>query len=210
MQPIQAIICFNGGSAGDLIKKLSLLCYDVDLGIVQEDGLVKLPQYFKNFFTNVWKENSDINKIDWNQVSVIENSHYYLDCFREISQRLYFIDYKDNITTTILSEFIRKRNNNTLENFVAQHIHSLPAELQSKVNVTNCIKIFEIQWLKNIKSWRANPNLTAIDFYDILKRDTALKVVENITGNKIKDIDKFDSIYSYWAERNSTFIQLAG
>jgi hypothetical protein len=209
MQPIQAIICFNGGSAGDLVKKLALLCYDIDVGNIQDLGITVLPQQFKNFFSNCQTHNLDINNLNWEKVFPIENSHYYFDCFEKISKRLFFIDYNDSINSTILSEYIRKRNNGDIEHFLRQHIHSLPVELQHKVNPSNCLKAFEILWLKNIHQWRSNAKLIPINFYDILQRNTALAVAETVAGSKVKDIKKFDSIYNQWIERNSVFAELS-
>lgn len=208
MQHIQAIICFNGGSVGDLVKKLSLLCYDIETGIVNDSGMVDLPQYFKIFFKSVWDNKRQYKQINWNKIFPIENSHYYFEYYNDIAKNVYYIDYEDSVNPVILSEFLRKRFNHDWQLFLGRHIKSLPLALQDKVNESNYQQVFEIQWLKNLRGWRANPKLQPINFYDLLQRDTMISVVERITERNILDINKFDSIYAKWAENNSTFLKL--
>lgn len=208
MQSIQAIICYNGGSAGDLIKKLALLCHNVDTGTVHDNGMVTLSQYFKQFFIEAYYKNTKLNNINWTQISKIENSHFYSDQFVEIAQRLYFIDYPEDINSVILSEYVRKRHCGSWTKFLEMNIGTLPEVVRDKVNLSNCQQVFEIQWLKNIKSWRQNTMLKPIQFYDLLKKETILSVIEEVSGSNVKNMDRFDDVYTKWLETNSVFVEL--
>ena len=209
MQRIQSLICFNGGSAGDLLKALCLLTWNLDLSIVKQPGRIDFnSQYFKMFCEDIWNKKYCIDDIDWNLVCPVENSHYYLPFYKEVAEKLYYINYNDSANCVILKEYLRKRHNNDWAHFLDRHIESIPVELQHHINHDNCQRVFEIQWIKNLKSWRSNTNLMPIEFVDMLDRNRMLDLVQTITDKKLHNTDMFDNIYQNWKDNNSVLVEL--
>lgn len=209
MHRIQSIICFNGGSAGDLLKALCLLAWDLDVSKLDPNGRIEFDShYFKIFCKNVYLGQCQVNDIDWGCVFPVENSHFYLSCYTDIAKKLYYIDYDDAINPVILNEYVRKRHRNSWSHFLDYNTNFIPASLQKHVNSENCQQVFEINWMKNLKSWRANSNLMPIEFKDLLDRNHILDVVQTITDKKFNDITAFDKVYTEWKNNNSILLEL--
>lgn len=209
MHRIQSIICFNGGSAGDFLKALCLLAWDLDVSELDQNGRIEFENhYFKKFCEGVYRKNNVIENINWNSVFPVENSHFYLPCFIDLANKLYYINYDDAINPVILNEYLKKRHRNSWSHFYDYHINFIPDKLQKHVNSENCQQVFEINWIKNLKGWRSNPNLLPIELTDLLNRNQALNIVQTITDKKFNDTTLFDKVYTAWKNNNSTLCEL--
>jgi len=210
MQRIQSIICFNGGSAGDLLKALCLSAWNLDLSAVDLTGRVDFKnRYFKAYSKSIWNKKCLSDDIKWDLMCPVENTHFYLPFYTDIAKKLYYINYNESINHVILKEYLRKRHENNWTLFFDYHIDSIPVKLQEYVNHENCQTVFEIQWIKNLKSWRSNRNLVPIEFTDMLDRHRMLEIVQTITDKCIDNIELFDKIYLNWKNNNSVLIGLS-
>lgn len=209
MHRIQSIICFNGGSAGDLVKALCLLAWDLDISQQDSNGRIEFDShYFKHFCKNVYLGTHRIEHIEWDQVWPVENSHFYLPCYAQLAKKLYYINYDDAVNPVILNEYLRKRHKNNWAHFLDYHKNFIPVSLQKHVNDQNCQQVFEINWIKNLKAWRGNSNLMRIEFADLLDRNKILQVVQSITDTQFQDTTAFDKVYQSWQEKNSRLFEL--
>ena len=211
MQRIQSIICFNGGSAGDFLKALCLLAWDLDISTLDHNGRVEFEDhYFKKFCKNIYNKTDalSIEQIDWDLVYPVENSHFYLPCYTDLAKKLYYINYADSANPVILNEYLRKRHRNSWAHFLDYHIEFIPTKLQKHVNEQNCQQVFEINWMKNLKAWRSNTDLLPVEFKDLLDRNQILDIVQTITDKKINDTVAFDRLYLSWKNNNSRLIEL--
>lgn len=210
MRHIRAVICFNGGSAGDLLKALCLLAWNQNVSVVKQSGRIDFQStpYFMIFTENLWHRKCSVNDLDFSQVYPVENSHYYLPLYSDIAEKIYFIDYDASINSVIFNQYLSKRYQNNWNEFLKRHLDSVPIKLQNYVDSDTQNRMFEIQWMKNLKHWRSNSNLERIPFMDLLSRNRMLDLQQTITGVKNTNLDKFDRIYSTWQNNNSTLMKL--
>jgi hypothetical protein len=207
MPVIQAIICFNGGSAGDF---LAGICSEQLLGVapykIFNNGLAELSHKFKNA-TEVNYYSSDA-LVDLSKAMPVENTHYYLDYYPQIAQKLFYINYPDEISQDIVNIFMFKRFANDTErmsNFMKQ---SYTGPMRSKLNASNIIDACKINWTKNIRSWRNNPLLEPLHLRDLFDRSTFYNMVETVCQCKIKDYGTLSAGYDSWISKNDRLRQL--
>jgi hypothetical protein len=74
--------------------------------------------------------------------------------------------------------------------------------------VYNIVDILNVQWLKNIKAWRENSNLSAIKLEDFFNKTAVEKIVKMLINRDISDQPRFDEIYKTWIGKNSKLMQL--
>lgn len=206
-KPISSIICFNGGSGGDILLTLCLTQFDVNFRYRFEDqGYLELKdQYFKEISKQIFYKNFLFDNIDYSKLRPIENTHYVLDFYKDISNKIFFIDYPDSMQHKILSRYIEKRFNNDWSKFINSAKQSLPKYAQNKLTTENCAKIFNIQWEKNLESWRNNSQMIAINLLDFSTSEKMQTVIEKIIGKSIESKQIFDKIYLPWQEKNKDF-----
>lgn len=207
MRPIQAIICFNGGSAGDF---LTGICSEQLSGLptytITNTGMAELSHKFKNA-TEVNYHSSDA-WVDLSNAMPIENTHYYLDYYPQIAQKLFYIDYPDKISQDIVNIFMFKRFANDTERMANFMKQSYTDSMRSKLNASNIVDACKINWTKNIRSWRKNPLLEPLHLRDLFDRSTFYNMVETICQCKIKNYKTLSTGYNNWLEKNDRLKQL--
>ena len=207
MQTIQAIICFNGGSAGDF---LAGICSEQLLGVapykIFNNGLAELSSKFKNT-TAVDYYNNDMS-VDLSNAMPIENTHFYLDYYTKIARKLFYIDYPDAISRDIVNIYMFKRFANDPELMADFVKKSYTEPMRAKLNVTNVIDACKINWIKNIKSWRNNTQLEPVYLQDMVNRSTFYNIVETVCQCKIKDYGTLSAGYDNWISKNDRLRQL--
>lgn len=202
--PISAIICFNAGSAGDLLLALCLsqlnLSYDCFL---DTNGAINLKkQYFKEITKQIYYKHNTPTDIDYNKVNPIENTHYYLDLYTNIAEQIYFIDYPDHYQFKILESFKKKRHQDSWLNFLEYNKNSLPKFAQQKVTINNVVEIFSKRWNRNLIGWRANSHMIPINFLDFFNTTKMQNIVEKIINQPIIYNEVFQTTYQSWLEKN--------
>ena len=207
MQTIQAIICFNGGSAGDF---LAGICSDQLLGssayTIRNNGVVELSSTFKHI-TKADYFNSNAS-VDSSNTLPVENTHYYLDYYPKIAHKLYYIDYKDAMSRDIVDIFLFKRFANDRVRMADFMKSSYTEPIQSKLNASNIVDACEINWTKNIRSWRNNTLLEPLYLQDLFDRSIFYNIVETVCQCKVKDYEKLAAGYDLWISKNNRLRQL--
>jgi hypothetical protein len=125
-----------------------------------------------------------------------------------LANKIYYINYADNINSTILQTYIDKRHAGNIESFFNKHSNSIPDSIRKNLHVDNVKQVFEILWLKNLKSWQQNLTLEPInlqDFFDIKKMR---QIVEQLTQSSIVNEELFLSTYQTWIQKNKNLQQL--
>ena len=201
-------MCFNGGSAGDF---LIVLCapQNNNLYYVDLNGCVQISNYyFKNMTEKIYKNTSTVDDLDTSKLLKVENSHFYHKFYNDLANKIYYINYADNINSTILQTYIDKRHAGNIESFFNKHSNSIPDSIRKNLHVDNVKQVFEILWLKNLKSWQQNLTLEPInlqDFFDIKKMR---QIVEQLTQSSIVNEELFLSTYQTWIQKNKNLQQL--
>jgi hypothetical protein len=207
MPTIQAIICFNGVSAGDF---LAGICSEQLLGVtpykIFNNGLAELSHKFKKAAeVNYYSSDASVNV---SNTLPVENTHFYLDYYPQISHKLFYIDYPDAISRDIVNIFMFKRFANDPA-LMADCMKPLyPEPMQSKLNATNVVDACKINWIKNIKSWRNNTLLEPLYLQDLFDRSTFYNMVETVCQCKIKDYGTLSAGYDSWISKNDQLRQL--
>lgn len=207
MQSIQAIICFNGGSAGDFLAGVcSEQLFRAPSYKISNNGTAELSSMFKHI-TKVDYYNKDVS-VDLSDAMPVENTHFYLDYYPQIARKLYYIDYPDEISRDIVKIFMAKRFDNNPEQ-MANFMKQWYAEsLQSKLNANNVVDACKINWTKNVKSWRNNSLLEPLYLRDYFDRSTFYNMVETVCQRKIKNYETLNASYDGWISKNDQLRQL--
>ena len=207
-KPISSIICFNGGTGGDMLLTLCLSQLDSDFNFkLEQQGFLNLKnQYFKETTKKIFCQQLTVSDLDCNKVTPIEHSHYYLDFYTSIAEKIFFIDYKDCMQQSVLERCVEKRYNNDWAQFLMDSKQFLPKFAQDKANEKNCAQLFNIQWKKNLLSWRNNPHMIAINLQEFSNKESMQNIVEKIIGQPLKSAKIFEDIYTDWQEKNKSFL----
>jgi hypothetical protein len=165
-------------------------------------------EYFKSTIEEIYKNNLTTSDIDLFKVQEVENSHYYLPFFNDIANKVYYIDYPDNLNSIILDTYINKRWHGADDAFLNAHITSIPFTLRKNITANNVRKTFEVLWLKHLKIWRTINNIEAINFKDLFNINQTTQLVELLTQKPITNKELFNSTYQTWQRKNQNLIQL--
>jgi hypothetical protein len=210
MVSIQSIICFNAGSAGDLLK---ILCNDQLIQnnnyYLESHGAIQIEnQYFKKISKEIYYKSNTIDDIDFQKCFKIENTHFYLPAYHQITHRVFYIDYPDEYQTNILNAVNIKRHCGDWSVFLKNNLYSIPEPLHSKIKLDNVIEVFNIMWMKNLRGWQNNNLLEPLNFLDFADSTKLQDIVKNICGIKILNHEIFDDIYQRWLEKNSSLFTI--
>jgi hypothetical protein len=207
--PISSIICFNSGSAGDLLLALCLSQLDFqDDYYLDKHGAVNLhTQYFKDITRDIFYGNSTKENMDFTKVRKIENTHYYLDWYPHVCENMYYIDYPENLQYKILETVKKKRHKDSWSNFLQDNKIYLPSYFQEKVTEKDVVNVFVKRWNKNLIGWRSNPLITPISFLDLFEIKKILKIIETINKKPCGDIEIIKKTHAHWLEKNQDLIQ---
>lgn len=205
MRPIKSIIVFNSGTAGDFLTALcwSQLFDSWSLYAQRATGRVWLNNmYFKKTTQAVYQNNQKKFDFDFEKIHPVENSHFWLDCYLDLADRCVFINYPEQIQQNIFEIYLEKVCDNKIQNMINLNIGNQHPYVASKMNVHNTQKIINHHWLKNVRDWRANPALSAIELEDFFTKSKMENIVRQLIGQDILDQQKFDNIYSNWMANN--------
>jgi hypothetical protein len=211
MRHIQSIIVFNSATAGDFLTSLcwSQLNLSTSLYNQQDSGRVLIENsYFKDTTKQMFYNPGSTIEFDCSKIFPVENSHYWIDCYNNIANQCVFINYPDNTQQAIMDIYLEKVFDNNIQKMLDHNLVNLHAYFASKVTVDNIVDILNIQWLKNIKGWKNNPNLEAIELADFFCQKKIEKIVKMLINNSLSDQSRFDKIYKNWISKNSKLMQL--
>jgi hypothetical protein len=199
MHSIQSIICFNGGSAGDLIKGLCLGQYQLE-----STGAVFFKnQYFKDITKKIYYQTASKNDIDIQKICTVDNTHFYMDFYHDLAKQIFYIDYPDHLQSSILTAVNNKRHQGNWQSFLEWALYSIPKPLQAKITADNTIDVFKILWSKNLQGWRKNPRMCPINFVDFFDSDKLKGIIEMVSNTTITNYDFFKHNHQSWLEKNS-------
>jgi len=204
MSAISAIICFNSGSAGDLLRGLCLdqLANTSDYHLDSNGAINLEKQYFKEITKQIYYQQGNQSDIDLTQVTAIENTHYYLNFYPKLTQRIYFINYPDHYQLKILESVKKKRHNNSWENFLEFNRKYLPEFARDRVTIDNAIDVFSRRWQQNLKDWRNTDGMIPIEFTDFFDSKKMQLVVEAVIAGPLTDPVAFLTAHQHWLEKN--------
>lgn len=161
-----------------------------------------IDNYFKAATENIFYGRGSSLDLDFDQMFPVENTHYWNDFYTEISDRCVFIDYPDHAQPYIMNIYLEKVFNNDVQKMLDYNLLRQNSYIASKANINNIKEILNIQWLKNLKSWRQNYNMSSINLADFFDQARLKNIVETLINEKIRDSDRFDSVYNNWCEKN--------
>ena len=219
MCPIQSLICFNGGSAGDF---LAGICSEQILGKstykIHTNGMAGFSGTFKTeTIKNYYSNHAGVLQIcdhtktvltNFSNVLPVENTHYFLDFYPTIANQLFYIDYPDAIVGNIVETYLAKRfqyDRQLLADTICQQYRE---PLKSKINKDNIINVCKINWIKNVKSWRNNSLLEPLYLSDYFDRTKFYNMIEKICQQKITNFEKLSENYDNWISKNTQLRQL--
>ena len=166
--------------------------------------MIELDHYY---FKNITGSNdATIEQIDYNKVHQIENTHYFHEFYRSLTNNIFYIDYPENLQPLIFESYFKKRCGGSYEKMYQDHLPSIPANLRHLVTVDNVEKVLSRLWFRNIRSWRSIKFLTSIQFCEILKYNTLAIIVEKIIQQPLTDPEKLRMSHQQWADKNLDLI----
>jgi len=208
---IRSIIVFNSATAGDFLTSLCWSQLDVSANLFdqKQSGRMTIQNFYFKDITTKMHHNPDCDlKLDFSRVFPVENSHYWLECYKDIADRCVFIDYPKNIQPYIIEIYLEKVFKNDKQKMIDLNLPNLHPYIASQVSVHNINEILNIQWQKNINGWRDNPNLSAINLNDFFDPHATKRMVEKLINQPLTDEHKFDIIYKNWINRNKKLSEL--
>ena len=204
MRPIQSIICFVPGSSGDFLKAIcNEQLTDNQFWIRTNGRLGVANNNFKKSIESIYKNNSTIKSLNDIETEPIENTHYYVEGLDTITENLFYIDYPDCLNQQIIKVYVDKRFHGNADLFFDVFKADLPEPLRHRLTMENLFEFSSINWVKNIKSWRANPILQKINLQDFFDLDAFSNIVKKLTNLSELDEEKFLKTYNHWAQNNN-------
>jgi hypothetical protein len=203
-----------GGTGGDFLKNICLeqigSTPQSQAHLTESGHVIFKDLYFKSLCTLNRNNTTDQTplELDYSRTNVIENSHYYLDWFSNLTNKIYYIDYPDQCAIELIKIYNQKERNGSLTRFVADHRATLPPWAQPKLNEDNALQIFSVRWLRQLDIWRKNPLLTPISIKDFFIQQKCQQIVETLVDRPLTNIEKFNSMYSNWIKYNTTLRNL--
>lgn len=208
MPDLKSVICHNGGAGGDFLKALCLTQFSNQSFFMVNTGMIELRQnYFKIQCEQCYKNNLNWTAIDQLKIDPVDNTHYYFDWFRNIFPKIYYIDYPDHITDVIINTYINKRHQDNKEEFIEVSLSKIPEGLQKMIPRSNALAAIGKTWIRNQRTWRANPNMHAVNLIDVFNSTKIKEIVAEIIQKDLVDIECFEQLYSAWTEKNQHLLQ---
>jgi hypothetical protein len=198
----KSIIVYNGGSGGDFLKIMCLqqLNYFVNYNLTSSGRIQVVDQYFKEFTNKI----NCANTIDYNQIAPVDNTHFYHPWFNDIAN-VYYIDYPKELQDILIKIYMIKVNCSPDE-FLHYHMEFIPTPLQKYINLTNIDLALNIQFNKNINTWRNTPNLIKIDMLDFFNQLKFKNIVELLCNHPLTNKDVFLQSYNIWIDKNKILV----
>lgn len=211
MFPIQSIIVFNSGSAGDFL--MGLCCSQIDNTLVNykqlNSGRMLIDnEYFKTSSQKLFYNPDSDMKWDFSKTYKVENSHFWLDAYKDLASRCVYIDYPDQVQESIMDIFIEKVYNNDIQKMLDFNLPNMLPALRPKITINNTKQVYNVLWRKNLIGWHNNKNLTAIELKDFFYKNKLENIVKKLINNKISNQEMFDNIYNNWLSKNTKLREL--
>jgi hypothetical protein len=206
MRPIKSIIVFNSATAGDFLTALcwSQLTIRTDTYNQKTSGRMQIRNgYFKDITQESFYNPQKNIEFDYSQTFPVENSHYWLDRYCYMADRCVYINYPAEAQQGIVQIYVEKVFDNDVQKMLDLNIANQNSYIASKMTIDNVIPILNVQWLKNIKAWKQNNQLTAVELEDFFIKSKMENIVEMLIGQEISDQKKFDEVYGNWIDNNS-------
>jgi hypothetical protein len=196
---------FNGGSAGDFLKSVCIeQLLASSIYTLDQNGMIDFDHhYFKNI---TGSNNASLDQIDYSKVQQIENTHYYHEFYRSLTNNIFYIDYPEKLQTLIFESYFKKRYDNNYEKMYQYHLPLITANVRHLVTVDNIKKVLNRLWFRNIRSWRSVEFLTSIQFSEILTYDTLAPIVEKIIQQPLSDPERLKISHQRWIDKNLDLI----
>lgn len=209
MPNLKSIICFNGGAGGDFLKAICLTQFDTPVtGKVYTNGMVDFENhYFKQKCQDYHKTPFDWTIIDLDRVLPVDNSHYYFDWFNQIASSIYFIDYPDNITNTIVETYIDKQFQGNKDEFVKVSLTNIPIGLQKIIPEDKRLYAIEKTWLRNQNKWRTYTGMRPIELANLFDLNKLKLIVEEITQKDLMSLSRFEHLHHQWTQKNQHLLK---
>jgi hypothetical protein len=206
MRPIRSIIVFNSASAGDFLTSLcwSQLGLPDDLFDQESSGRMNTTRhwYFKKITTEIFYNADSVSNLDYNKILPVENSHYWLDCYKTIADRCVFIDYSDAVQENIMQIYLEKVFDNSRQQMLEFNRPYQDSSISKHLTVDNIEKVLNLHWKKNLKNWRNNTAMSCIDLEDFFDKSKIQRIVEKLIDQDLANQDKFDDMYNNWILKN--------
>jgi len=206
---LKSIICFNGGAGGDFLKAICLTQFDTPvLGKIDTNGMVEFnDHYFKQKCQEYYETPFDWTTIDLNQVLPVDNSHYYFDWFNKIAASIYFIDYPDSMTSTIVKTCIDKRFRGNTDEFIKISLINIPIELQKIIPDHRRLDAIGKTWIGNQNKWRNITSMRPIELINLFDLPKLKMIVNEITQTDLISLDQFEYLYHQWIQKNQHLLK---
>jgi hypothetical protein len=205
MRHIRSIVVFNSATAGDFLTSLcwSQLSLPSDLCTQVTSGRVIVKNfYFKNITTKLFHDPTLPADFDYDQIFPVENSHYWLECYKTMADRCVYIDYPEHTQQQIMEIYLEKVFDNDKQKMVERNLPNQNPNIAKHITVDNIENILNIHWLKNIRAWRNNCDMSAIYLADFFDRSKMQNIVAHLINQDLSDESRFDQIYHAWIEKN--------
>ena len=209
MGPIQSIIVYNGGSAGDFLKSVCVeQLHRGSVHTLTDKGMTEFSNHHFKYLTDRWyrEQFQQPLDIDNNKVYQVENTHYYNECYHQITHNVFYIDYPDESQPLITELYIKKRWLNDYQKVLDNHKKSLPEHLQKFVKIQNIVPVLNTLWIKNLKTWRSCPGLKKIDICQLLSYDSLVPIVEDIIQQPLLDAVQLKTTHQKWIDMNQDLV----
>lgn len=205
MLTLKSIICFNGGTGGDFLKSICLTQLPKTGSFrIEESGMIEFQShYFKLMCEKYYEQPFDWQTLEQSLIFSVENSHYYFDWFHQISSKVYYIDYPDNMTDAIFDTFINKRYPDQLEKFVKKFLSKFPTTLQNKISINDAVTVIKKNWKQNQQRWRNNSKMHPIALIDLFDLDKIKKITcELVQQRPLTTWDLIEQLHFEWTTKN--------
>jgi hypothetical protein len=203
---IQSIITFNSATAGDFL--MSVCCsqlqgFSLKFTQLESGRMIVNNTYFKKTSQELYYKKT--NKVEWDFTKIypVENSHFWIDAYRDLASTCVYINYPHQVQESIMDVYIEKVFDNDMQKMLDHNLPNMIPALRSKITVDNAKQVCNMLWLKNLKGWSNNSNLTPIELKDFFYKDKLEAIVKMLINNKITNQLAFNEIYNSWISKNT-------
>ena len=173
MRFIQSIIVFNSASAGDFLTGLCWSQLNLSSDLLKQESSGRMN--IKNqYFKNITTE-----------MFYNPNSKINLDYNKvhPVENSHYWLDsYKTIAKSCFFIDY--------------------PDHIQENILQIYLEKVLNINWKKNLKSWRNNPEMSSISLEDFFCRSKIQDIVKRLIDRPIINEEKFNNMYEAWLAKN--------
>lgn len=202
LQDINAIILFNGGTFGDMLKQACIIELNISKNTtIQTTGAVHLNNFNNSFKWITESSSNNILHTLKNKVHnfyPVENTHYFHEEYKSFCNNIFYIEYNNNDNNIIANAYLQKKifNEDFLLDFTKKQIqerikidyNNISTKLLSQYIISN--------WAKQIKYFRSL-NLVPIYIYDLLVHDSFIDTLKRILNKDT--LDNYHTIIKLWS-----------